>query len=90
LPKLREPVEEVEDGRFELALGAVKGGVDNFLAQKLPQALNQVQIGRIRGQKGVLLPKGYCWRIGFKPLLAESTAQRRPDAFGLRALRLTS
>ena len=43
--KLVESVKEIEDGGFKLALGAVKGGVDNFLAQKLPEAFNQVQIG---------------------------------------------
>jgi len=47
-PKLGEPVKEVEDGCLELAFGAVEGRVNDFLAQKLPQALNQVQIRRIR------------------------------------------
>ena len=51
LPKLRKSVKEVEDGRAELAFGAVKSGVDNLLAQVLPEALHQVQVGRIRGQK---------------------------------------
>ena len=49
--KLGESVKEIEDGGFELALGAVKSRVDDFLAQKLPEALNQVQVGRIRGQE---------------------------------------
>ena len=47
--KLGESVKEIEDGRFELALGAVKGGVDDFLTQKFPQTLDEVQIGRVRG-----------------------------------------
>lgn len=51
MAKLGESVEKVEDGRFRLALGAIEGGVDDFLAQELPQVLNQVQAGRIRGQK---------------------------------------
>ena len=45
LAKLGESVKEIEDGRFKLALGSVKGGVDDFLAQKLPAAFNQVQVG---------------------------------------------
>ena len=45
LAKLGEPVKEIEDGRFELTFGAVKGSVDDFLAQKLPEPFNQVQIG---------------------------------------------
>ena len=49
--KLIESVEEIEDGGFELVLGAVKSGVDDFLAQKLPEALNQVQVERIRRQE---------------------------------------
>ena len=50
-PKLVEPVKEIEDGRFELAFGAEEGGVDDFLAQELPQALNQIQVGGIGRQK---------------------------------------
>ena len=46
-PKRGESVKEVEDGRFELALGVVERGVDDFLAQELPRALNQVEMGRI-------------------------------------------
>lgn len=49
--KLVESVKEIEDGGFTLAFGAVKGGVDDFLAQKLPAAFNQVQVGRIRRQE---------------------------------------
>ena len=49
--KLVESVKEIEDSGFELALGAVKSGVDDFLAQELPKAFNQVQVGRIRRQK---------------------------------------
>ena len=49
--KLVESVKEIEDSGFKLALGAVKGGVDDFLAQKLPKAFNQVQVGRVRRQK---------------------------------------
>ena len=44
LAKLGESVKEIENGRFELALGAVERGVDNLLAQGFPEALNQVQI----------------------------------------------
>jgi hypothetical protein len=51
LAKLGKSVEEVEDGRAELALGTVEGGVNNLLAQVFPEALNQVQVGRIWGQK---------------------------------------
>ncbi|AWM33980.1 hypothetical protein DDQ68_15000 [Hymenobacter nivis] len=43
--KLGESVKEIEDGGFELALGTEEGRVDNLLAQKLPQALHQVEIG---------------------------------------------
>ena len=43
--KLVESVKEIEDSGFKLALGAVKGGVDDFLAQKLPAAFHQVQVG---------------------------------------------
>ena len=49
--KLVESVKEIEDGGFKLALGAVKRGVDDFLAQKPPEAFNQVQVGRIRRQE---------------------------------------
>ena len=42
-------VEEVEDGRAELAFGAMAGGGDNLLAQVLPEALHPVEVGRIRG-----------------------------------------
>ena len=51
LAKLGESIEEIKGGGFELAIDAVKSGVDNFLAQELQQALNQVQVGRIRRQK---------------------------------------
>ena len=51
MPKLGEPVKEIQDGRFELALGAKERRVDNLLAQKLPPALNQVQVGRIGRQE---------------------------------------
>ena len=47
LAKLGESVKEIEDSGFELAFGAVKGGVDDFLAQELLEPFNQVQIGRI-------------------------------------------
>ena len=49
--KLGEPVKEIEDSGFKLALGSVKSGVDVFLTQKFPQTLDEVQIGRIRRQK---------------------------------------
>ena len=39
---------------------------------------------------GVLVTTEYCWRIDFKPLLAESIARKRPDASGLTAPCLTS
>ena len=42
--KLGESVKEIEDGCFELALGAVKNGVDDFLTPEFPQTFNQVQI----------------------------------------------
>ena len=45
LAKLGESVKEIEHGGFELAFGAVKGGVDNFLAQEFLQPFNQVQVG---------------------------------------------
>ena len=32
ITKLGEPTKEIEDGRFELVLGAVEGRVDNLLA----------------------------------------------------------
>ena len=50
-PKLGEPGKEVKHGRAKLSLGAVKSGVDNLLAQVFPEALDQVQVGRIRRQK---------------------------------------
>ena len=57
-----------------------------------PLDLRQVEL--LKGSNstlyGVLVTTGYCWRIGFKPLLAESIARRRPDGSGLTALRLTS
>ena len=49
MAKLGESVKEIEDGGFELAYGAVKGGVDDFLAQEFPEPLYQVQVGRIGG-----------------------------------------
>jgi hypothetical protein len=51
LPKLGEPVKKVQDSGAKLALGAVEAGVDNLLAQVFPEALKQVQIGRIGQQK---------------------------------------
>ena len=44
-------MEEVETRRLECPLGAVEVGVDDFLAQELPEPLHQVQVGRIRRQK---------------------------------------
>ena len=44
LAKLGESVKEIEDGGFELAFGAVKGGIDNLLAQEFPEPLHQVQV----------------------------------------------
>ena len=35
-------------------------------------------------QIGVLVTTGYCWRIGFKPLLAESIARKRPERATVR------
>ena len=40
--KLSESVKEGEDGRFKLAFRTVKGGVDNFLPQELPELFKQV------------------------------------------------
>ena len=57
MAKLGESVKEIEDGRFKRALGAVKGGINDFLAQKFPQTLDEVQIGRVRGQED--LHKGF-------------------------------
>ena len=51
MPKLGEPVEEVEHSSSKLAFGAVEGGVNDLLAQVFPEALNQVQIRRVRRQK---------------------------------------
>ena len=51
MPKLREPVREVEHGGAKLAFGAIERGVDNLLAQIFPEAFNQVQIGRIGRQE---------------------------------------
>ena len=42
--KRRKSVKEGADGRAELALGALEGGVDILLAQVLPKALHQVQV----------------------------------------------
>ena len=40
--KLSESVKEGENSRFKLAFRAVKGGVDNFLPQELPELFKQV------------------------------------------------
>ena len=42
------------------------------------------------GLVGILLPNGYCWRISFKPFLAELISRRRPDGSGLIVFRLIS
>lgn len=52
--------------------------------------LFSLKIGPDLCRTGVLLPKGYCWRIRFKPLLKASIVRRRPDGSGLMALRLTN
>jgi hypothetical protein len=44
VPKRVEPEEKAEHGLAKRALGAVEAGVDNLLAQKIPQPLNKVQI----------------------------------------------
>ena len=51
MAKLGESVKEIEDGGFKLALGAVKDGADDFLAQELSEPFHQVQVGRIGRQK---------------------------------------
>ena len=40
LAKLGESVKEIEHGGFELAFGAVKSGIDDFLAQEFPESVH--------------------------------------------------
>ena len=40
--KLSESMKEGEDDRFKLVFCAVKGGIDNFLPQELPELFKQV------------------------------------------------
>ena len=60
LSKLGEPVKKVRDGRLERALDAVEGGIDNLLAQVLPEALNQVQRVNQRESAVALAPERQC------------------------------
>ena len=51
LAKLGESVKEIKHGGFELTFGAVKGDINNFLAQEFSEPLHWVQVGQIEGQK---------------------------------------
>ena len=65
--KLVESVKAIENGGFKRTLGAVKSGVDDFLMQKFPQPLDEVQIKRVRRQED--LHKGFIGQPGGEGLV---------------------